>query len=278
MGQPCYNPPMDAASTQQLLTGFSLSMVAGLCTGLGAAIAFFMKRSDTRLLTFALGSSAGVMVYISFMELMPAATDYLGGEDAKWAIIAAFFGGMALSALIDKLIPADENPHEIRKPGELEGVQGGTGQFAGQAGVKRSALLFAIAIAIHNFPEGIATMATAFDNTGIAASVALAVAIHNIPEGLAVAVPLLYGTGNRKRAFWLALLSGLSEPVGALVAMLILLPFLSPALLGVLFAVVAGMMVYISFDELLPMAERWGHHHLSIYGVTAGMLLMAVVL
>ncbi len=278
MPQACYNPRMDGASTQQLLTGFSLSMVAGLCTGLGAAVAFFMKRSSTRLLTFALGASAGVMVYISFMELMPSAAAYLGEEDAKWSIMAAFFGGMALSAIIDKLIPEDENPHEIRRPDELEGVTGGTGQYAGQAGVKRSALLFALAIAIHNFPEGIATMAAAFDNAEIAASVALAVAIHNIPEGLAVAVPLLYGTGNRKKAFWLALLSGLSEPVGALVAMLILLPFLTPTLLGVLFAVVAGIMVYISFDELLPMAERWGHHHLSIYGVTAGMLLMAMVL
>ncbi len=269
---------MDIPGTQQLLTGFSLSLIAGLCTGLGAAVAFFMKRSDTRLLTCALGASAGVMVYISFMELMPAALEYLGGREAKWTIIAAFFGGMALSAIIDKLIPADENPHEIREPGELDGVAGGTGQFAGQAGVRRSALLFALAIAIHNFPEGIATMAAAFDNAEIAASVALAVAIHNIPEGLAVAVPLLYGTGNRRKAFWLALLSGLSEPLGALIAMLILLPFLTPALLGVLFAVVAGIMVYISFDELLPMAERWGHHHLCIYGVTAGMLLMAVVL
>jgi ZIP family zinc transporter len=108
--------------------------------------------------------------------------------------------------------------------------------------------------------------------------VALAVAIHNIPEGIAVALPLLYGTGSRRKAFKWALLSGLAEPLGALVGMLILIPFLSPPLLAVLFAVVAGIMVYISFDELLPMAERWGHHHLSIYGVATGMLIMALAL
>ncbi len=261
--------------SNELLTGFIFTLLAGLCTGLGAAIAFVVKSSDARLLTYALGASAGVMVYISFMELMPTAQEYLDGS--KWILIAAFFGGMLLSGGIDRLIPADENPHEIREPRELEGVQQ-TGQFSGQVGVKRSATLFALAIAIHNFPEGIATMASAFDNTGTAASVALAVAIHNIPEGLAVAIPLLYGTGNRIKAFRLATLSGLSEPLGALVAMLILLPFLTPTVLGILFAVVAGIMVYISFDELLPMAERCGLHHLSIYGVISGMLLMAVVL
>ncbi len=263
--------------SRELITGFTLSLLAGMCTGVGAAIAFFVKRTDTRLLTYALGASAGVMVYISFMELMPVAKEYLGGDGSKWIIIASFFGGMLLSGAIDRLIPADENPHEIHEAHELEGVQS-TGQFAGHAGVKRSASLFALAIAIHNFPEGIATMASAFDDMGTATSVALAVAIHNIPEGLAVAIPLLYGTGNRMKAFRLATLSGLSEPLGALIAMLILLPFLTPTVLGILFAVVAGIMVYISFDELLPMAERWGLHHLSIYGVISGMLLMAIVL
>ncbi len=263
--------------SHELIVGFTFTLLAGLCTGVGAAFAFFVKGSDARILTYALGASAGVMVYISFMELMPTAQQYLGGEGAKWIIIASFFGGMLLSGGIDRLIPADENPHEIREPREIESVKQ-TGQFAGQAGVKRSATLFALAIAIHNFPEGIATMASAFDNTGTAASVALAVAIHNIPEGLAVAIPLLYGTGNRMQAFRLATLSGLSEPLGALIAMLILLPFLTPMVLGILFAAVAGIMVYISFDELLPMAERCGLHHLSIYGVISGMLLMAVVL
>jgi len=262
----------------ELMTGGILSLLAGLCTAIGAAAALFLKRTDTRVLTFSLGASAGVMVYISFMELMPAAHRLMeGAGGAKWIVGGAFFGGMATAALIDYLIPEDENPHEIHEVAELDDVRS-TGQFAGSAGIRRSALLFAIAIAVHNFPEGMATVAAAFDSTGVAAGVALAVAVHNIPEGIAVAVPLLYGTGSRTRAFCWASLTGLAEPLGALVCMLMLLPFLSSTLLAVLFAAVAGIMVYISFDELLPMAERWGHHHLSIYGVTAGMLIMALVL
>ncbi len=264
--------------SRELLIGGGLSLLAGLSTGIGAAVALFMKQTDTKMLTFALGSSAGVMVYISFMELMPTAADLLKDHSAaKWIIMAAFFGGMLMAALIDRLIPEDENPHEVRDLAELQHIRH-TGQFAGRERVRRSAFLFAAAIAIHNFPEGIATVAAAFDNIEIAASVALAVAIHNVPEGIAVAVPLLYGTGQRGKAFRMATLTGLAEPLGALVCMLILLPFLSPVLLSILFAGVAGIMVYISFDELLPMAERWGHHHISIYGVTAGMLIMALVL
>ena len=269
---------LDAMMSQELLVGGGLSLLAGLSTGIGAAVALFLRRTDTKVLTFALGSSAGVMVYISFMELMPTAANMLEGHAAaKWITIAAFFGGMLMAALIDRLIPEDENPHEVHDLSVMDTIHK-TGQFSGNTQVRRSAFLFAAAIAIHNFPEGIATVAAAFDNMEIAASVALAVAIHNVPEGIAVAVPLLYGTGQRGKAFRLATLTGLAEPLGALVCMLVLLPFLSPVVLSILFAGVAGIMVYISFDELLPMAERWGHHHISIYGVTAGMLIMALML
>lgn len=267
---------------EQLLTGGVLSLMAGLCTGLGAALALFLKKTDTRALTYALGASAGVMVYISFMELMPAATEMLGdGNGSKWIILGAFFGGMAVASLIDHFVPEDENPHEVLSLNELSSLNQCTTDECRQRvkqRVRRSAMMFAIAIGVHNFPEGMATVAAAFDNTGIAASVALAVAIHNIPEGITVAVPLLYGTGSRRKAFLIGTLTGLAEPLGALVCMLILLPFLSATLLAVLFAIVAGIMVFISFDELLPMAERWGHHHLSIYGVVTGMFIMGLVL
>ncbi len=264
--------------SDNLVIGFAFSVLAGLSTGIGAAVALFVSKTNTKLLTFALGSSAGVMVYISFMELMPHAGELLeNAGHAGWWATAAFFGGMAVACIIDRMIPGDENPHEIPADGSMNAVRA-TGEFAGKAGVKRSALLFTLAIAIHNFPEGIATIAAAFDNMEIAAAVALAVAIHNIPEGIAVALPLLYGTGNRRKSFGWAVLSGLAEPLGALVGMLLLLPFIGPEMLAGLFALVAGIMVYISFDELLPMAERWHHHHLSIYGVTTGMLIMALVL
>lgn len=266
----------------QLLTGGILSLMAGLCTGVGAALALFLKKTDTRILTYALGASAGVMVYISFMELMPAAEDMLGNvSSSKWIILGAFFGGMAAASLIDHLVPEDENPHEVLSLGELQNlaqVSSADNQQNMRQKVKRSALMFAIAIGIHNFPEGMATVGAAFDNPEIAASVALAVAIHNIPEGITVAVPLLYGTGSRKKAFLIGTLTGLAEPLGALVCMLLLIPFLSATLLAILFAIVAGIMVFISFDELLPMAERWGHHHLSIYGVVTGMFIMGLIL
>lgn len=269
---------MQDGMSQSLLFGLIMSLLAGLCTGVGAAVALFLRRTDTRLLTFSLGASAGVMVYISFMELMPTSAELLRGDAmAKWITAGAFFGGMALACLIDRLVPEDENPHEIHEASELDRVRS-TGQYGGNSQVRRSAMIFLLAISLHNLPEGMATIASALVNTEIAASVALAVAVHNIPEGIAVAVPLLYGTGSRKKAFWWGAASGLTEPLGAIIALSLLFPFLSETLLASLFSVVAGIMVYISFDELLPMAERWGHHHLSIYGVTAGMLLMALVL
>ena len=159
--------------SQEMLVGGALSLLAGLCTGIGAAVALFMRRTNTKMLTFALGASAGVMVYISFMELMPTAADMIEGHaSAKWITISAFFGGMLMAALIDKLIPEDENPHEVHDVGVMDTIRK-TGQFAGNTQVRRSAFLFALAIAIHNFPEGIATVAAAFDNMEIAASVAI---------------------------------------------------------------------------------------------------------
>ena len=219
-------------SADHILVVFLLTTLAGLATGIGGFIAFFMKRTDTKTLTFALGLSGGVMVYISLVELLGEAQhrliEFEGHTAGSWIAIASFFGGIAVAALLDYLVPEDENPHEARGP----------------------------------------------DDT----SIALAVAVHNIPEGIAVAVPLYYGTGSRKKALFYSFLSGLAEPVGAAIAMFFLFHFLTPTVLAVLFASVAGIMVFISFDELLPMAERWGHHHISIMGIIAGMLLMAIVL
>ena len=266
-------------SANHILTVFLLTTLAGLATGIGGFIAFFMKKTDTKALTFSLGFSGGVMVYISLVELLGEAQhrliEFKGHTAGSWIAIAAFFGGIAVAALIDYLVPEDENPHEARGPEDIHG--NGNGEFS-SAKIKRSGVLFALAIGIHNFPEGIATFAAGLDSLTLGTSIALAVAVHNIPEGIAVAVPLYYGTGSRKTAVFYSFLSGLAEPVGAAIAMIFLFHFLTPTVLSVLFASVAGIMVFISFDELLPMAERWGHHHMSIIGIIAGMLLMAVVL
>lgn len=266
-------------STEHILTVFLLTTLAGLATGIGGCIAFFMKKTDTKALTFSLGLSGGVMVYISLVELLGDAqirlTALHGHTPGRWIAIAAFFGGIAIAALIDYLVPEDENPHEARGSEDIHGQ--GNGQFSATK-IKRSGILFALAIGIHNFPEGIATFAAGLESLTLGTSIALAVAVHNIPEGIAVSVPLYYGTGSRKKALFYTFLSGLAEPVGAAIAMFFLFNFLTPTLLPVLFASVAGIMVFISFDELLPMAERWGHHHMSIMGIITGMLIMALVL
>ena len=201
------------------------------------------------------------MVYISLVELLGEAQhrlmEFEGHTAGSWIAIASFFGGIAVAALIDYLVPEDENPHEARGPEDIHGQA--SGEFSSSR-IKRSGILFALA------------------SLTLGTSIALAVAVHNIPEGIAVAVPLYYGTGSRKKALFYSFLSGLAEPVGAAIAMFFLFHFLTPTVLAVLFASVAGIMVFISFDELLPMAERWGHHHISIMGIIAGMLLMAIVL
>ena len=255
-----------------LLLALGLTMVAGLSTGIGSLIAFFAKRTNTKFLSAALGLSAGVMIYVSFMELMPQSVELLGEIYSKRAsevyMLLAFFAGIALIALIDRLVPADENPHEIHTNSDPPD----TGRL------KRTGILMALAIGVHNFPEGLATFASALTSIDIALPIVFAIAIHNIPEGIAVSVPIYHATGSRRKAFWYSFLSGMAEPVGALVGFLFLLPFWTPSINALLLSFVSGIMVYISFDELLPGTEKYGHHHLGVGGVVAGMALMALSL
>jgi len=270
--------------TSTVLFAFGLTLFAGLATGIGSALAFFARTTNTRFLSLALGFSAGVMIYVSFVEIFfKARIELIGalGEVAgTWATVGSFFGGIALIALIDRLVPAYENPHELHSIEEMEqGLESLPRNEAHDfAKLKRMGMFTALAIGIHNFPEGLATFTAALNDPNLGIAIAVAIAIHNIPEGIAVSVPIYFATGSRKKAFKLSFLSGLSEPVGALVGYLILMPFFSPTLFGVLFAGVAGIMVFISLDELLPAAEEFGEHHLSIYGMIAGMAVMALSL
>lgn len=259
-----------------ILAALGLTALAGLSTGLGAVVAFFAPRTDRRLLSLAMGLSAGVMIYISFMELLPQAVDSFsqvyGGETAgKGFGVLAFFIGIGIIALIDRLVPEDENPHEAHTLAEL--------RQSDNHHLKRTGTMLMLAIGIHNFPEGMATLISCLDETGtIALPIVIAIALHNIPEGMAVAVPVYHSTGNRRKALRYSLLSGLAEPFGAVVGLLILLPFWTPAVNAWCLACVAGIMVYISFDELLPGAERYGCHHWGIAGVISGMAVMALTL
>lgn len=252
-----------------------LTLGAGLATGIGSAIAFVARHTNKRLLSFSLGLSGGVMVYVSFMELMPQAQSELAavwGERGSelWAVVA-FFVGMLLIGLIDRLVPEVENPHEAHSVEELQ-------ERPKHPKLMRMGLMAALAIAIHNFPEGIATFASAMDDPTLGVAIAVAVAIHNIPEGIAVSVPIYYATGSRSKAFLWSLLSGLAEPIGALAAWWLLSSVMTPTLMGALLAGVAGIMVFISIDELLPAAREYGEAHTAIYGVVTGMVVMAVSL
>ncbi len=263
---------------ENVALAFGLTLFAGLSTGVGSALAFFSKRTNTAFLAVSLGFSAGVMIYVSFMEIMVKANEALAasmGETAgAWAAAGAFFGGVAVIAAIDRLVPSYENPHEMRRVEEMDD----TGQQKDLGRLKRMGMFTALAIAIHNFPEGLATFTATLADPNLGAAVAVAIAIHNIPEGVAVAVPIYYATGDRKKAFVYSFLSGLAEPVGAALGFLLLMPFMSNTVFGVIFASVAGIMVFISLDELLPAAEEYGEHHLAIYGLVAGMAVMALSL
>mgnify|MGYP006283943809 CR=1 FL=1 len=260
-----------------LLIAFGLTLFAGLSTGIGSALAFFAKQTNTKFLSWSLGFSAGVMIYVSFVEILSKARDELvtelGMRGGNWATAGAFFGGIIFIAIIDKLVPSVENPHEVRRVEEMKGKP-----VKANNALMRMGLFTALAIAIHNFPEGLATFTAALTDPSLGIAIAVAIAIHNIPEGIAVSVPVYYATGDKRKAFRLSFLSGLAEPVGALVGYLILLPFMSPMVFGILFAGVAGIMVFISLDELLPSAREYGEHHLSIYGLISGMVIMAISL
>ena len=248
---------------------FLLTLLAGLSTGIGSVIAFIYKKPNIRILCFSLGLSTGVMLYVSFVELLPDAVEEIGDI---WALYA-FFAGMIIMGFIDILIPDIENPHHydiIDKDNKKKTKTNGK--------LMRVGMFTALAVVIHNFPEGLATFGATLSNVELGILITIAIAIHNIPEGISVSMPIYYATNNKKKAFIYSALSGLSEPAGALIGLIILLPFLSDWVLGFLLAFVAGIMVYISADELIPTANQYGHGHCAIMGLIIGMFIMAISL
>ncbi|EOH7108393.1 zinc transporter ZupT, partial [Campylobacter jejuni] len=281
---------------EQIFIAMLLTLFAGFSTAIGSIIAFFSRKDDLRVLSLGLGFSAGVMIYISFMEILPTALkDFKNYYNSHWAELlgmACFFGGILISLLIDKLIPEDVNPHEPKEdlselkicPLPQKGQNppkfhpGEKLHQINTKALKRTGIFTALAIAIHNFPEGFATFISSLDNLTLGIAIAIAVAIHNIPEGLAVSLPIYHATGDKKKAFIYSALSGFAEPLGAFVGALILLPFIGDLTLAISFAVIAGIMVFISLDELLPAAKTYDKAHDSLYGLIAGMMIMALSL
>lgn len=247
-----------------------LTVIAGMATGIGGMIALFAKNTDKKFLSSALGFSAGVMLYISFAEMLPKSQEYLfakfGNTGGTWISCAALFAGMLLIMIIDNLIPSPES--------NLTAIKTCTGDDK----LERTGILLALAIGIHNFPEGLATFTSTLDNISLGAAIAVAIAIHNIPEGIVTAVPIYYATKSKKKAFLTAFLSGLTEPLGAIIGYLLLYPFLGNTVYGIIFALISGIMVYISIEELIPMAREYDKENSMIIGAIAGMVVMAVSL
>jgi ZIP family zinc transporter len=260
---------------ENLLVAFTLTIIAGLSTGIGSAIALFAQKTNRAFLAASLGFSGGVMIYVSFVELFPISHEFLAGSFGErtgaWITTGAFFGGVLLTAFIDYLVPSYENPHEA---GLVEEIV----EKRDLRHLERVGVMTALAIGIHNFPEGLATFFAALPGLSAGIPVAFAIALHNIPEGISVSIPMYFATGSRKKAFIYSFLSGVSEPLGALVGFLVLRPFVSDPMMGIVFAAVAGVMVFISLDQLIPNAKKYGEGHPSVYGLIAGMAVMAVSL
>lgn len=293
---------------REIWIAFGLTLFAGMATAIGSVIAFTAKKTNYRFLSVATGFSAGVMLYVSFVEIffkgVGSLMERFGETGAHWVNAGSFFGGMLLIGLIDNLIPAAENPHEIHSEeetlplhdssasppdfaalSELDARSPDTHDHRAKHKLLRMGLFTALAIGIHNFPEGLATFLAAMQDPSLGVAIAIAIALHNIPEGISVSVPIFYATGSRKKAFIYSALSGLAEPIGAILGYAAIRVFLGgnsgmipPEVLGILFGGVAGIMVYISLDELLPTSRAYGKGHDSLFGLVAGMLVMALSL
>ena len=254
-----------------------LTIIAGLSTGIGSIIGLVAKKTNTKFLSVALGFSAGVMLFVSFVDIYPKAYDMLlkqiDENTAGWLTMIGFFAGIVIIAVIDMLIPKDKNPHEVKSIEDMDKEK-----VKNSKSLLRMGIFTALAIGIHNFPEGLATFVATLADPALGIPIAVAIALHNIPEGLAVSVPIYYATGSRKKAFIYSFFSGLAEPIGAIIGYLILRPFLNDVVMGMIFAAVGGIMVYISVDELLPAAKKYGKHHVAMIGLVVGMLVMATSL
>ena len=268
---------------ENYLFAILITFLAGLSTTIGATLAFFTRYNNKNILSIGLGFSAGVMIYVSFIEILAKsralfAEIYNHAALAEFLMVACFFLGIFISAFIDFLIPQDVNPHEFRKDKDIAKLKLKGREKLDHLALKRTGIFTAIAIAIHNFPEGFATFISSLNDLTLGIPIAIAIAIHNIPEGIAVSLPIYQATKNRKKAFYYATLSGLAEPLGAIIGFFLLFSFMGTTTLAITFGIIAGIMVFISFDELLPAARAYGNTHTTIWGISLGMLVMSLSL
>ncbi len=253
-----------------VLFALLLTLIAGLSTGIGSIMALFAKRTNTKFLSLSLGFSAGVMLYVAMIEIFSKSQSYLtdcyGTVRGSYFAAAAFFAGIIFIGLIDYFIPSTESDIGAKPDDDR------------QSRLKRMGVVTALTIGIHNFPEGMATFTSALKDPGLGVAIAVAIAIHNIPEGIATSLPIYFSSGNKKKAFGISFLSGMTEPIGALLGYLVLRPFFNDTTFGIIFGMIAGIMVFISLEELLPMAHEYEKSKITIIGVVLGMAVMALSL
>ncbi len=266
----------DIMITKNVLLSFGLTIIVGLSMAVGSGLSFFIRRNNKRFLSLALSFSAGIMIYVSFMEIYPEGKELieaqLGEHKGTWIALLGFFGGMFLTAAIEKIVHSfGGHHHHNHDDHDHDGHDHGNH-------LSKLGLMSAVAIAVHNIPEGLALFTAGLKDISIAIPIAVAVVIHNIPLGIAISVPVYYSTGNKGKAFAYSLLVGLCQPAGAVIGYLLLSKFFNDITFGILFTIVAGIMVFVSLDELLPASQKYEDHHLSVYSAIVGMIVMAISL
>ena len=264
---------MHDPSTSAVLVALAVTLAAGLATALGSLLVVFAKGPNPRLLAFGLAFAGGAMVYVSLTEIFAkSVASFTLAYDARlgFALAAfAFLAGLLLVMAIDMLVP---NPHDTLTTDDPS-LREHNREY-----IRRVGLLTAVAITVHNFPEGLATFFATLGNPAVGLPLAFAIAIHNIPEGIAIAVPVYYATHNKAWAFGASLLSGLAEPLGAIIGFTLLSRYLNDAVFGAVFGIIAGIMVFLAIDELLPAAKRYAKGHETVYGLVSGMGVLALIL
>jgi ZIP family zinc transporter len=240
-----------------LIPALILTLLAGLSTGLGSLVCYFVPRPNLRYISISLGFATGVMIFVAFVDLFGEAKEEIGLGYTN----LFFLVGMLLIYSLDRLVPhthmngrVDSQNHKLYRGG----------------------IMVTIGMAIHNLPEGLAVALVSLSDLSLGIPIAIAIAIHNIPEGMACCVPLYCATGNRRKSCLYSFTAGMTEPLGAILAVLVLYPFLTPFVLAASIAFVAGIMVFICFDELIPIANSYGDEHLSNLGIIAGVFVMMI--
>jgi len=261
--------------SREVILSLGLTTIVGLSMGLGSLLSFIVKETNKRFLSLSLSFSAGIMIYVSFMAILPEGMElvesHYGGEGGGFIPLIGFFGGMLITAIIEKVVHKfgghyhghhHDHDHHHKEDDHLS----------------KLGLMSAIAIAIHNLPEGLAIFTAGLKDITVAIPIAGAVILHNIPLSIAISVPIYHSTGSKKKAFVYSLLVGLCQPLGAIIGYLVLSNFFTDLLFGILFSIVAGIMIFVSLDELLPSSQKGQDHHISVYGAIAGMIVMAISL